>query len=94
MKNRPHYQEVAEVFEEMLQAAEKGLDHLPERRNRAPGQITNDRKVQKANQEKEEQDRRAEKEAKRKERDVHVKQLIKDTNFGGRGMAAVPYKEA
>jgi Skp family chaperone for outer membrane proteins len=25
LKNRPHYQEVAEVFEEMLQATEKGL---------------------------------------------------------------------
>jgi hypothetical protein len=48
LKNRPHYQEVAEVFEEMLQAAEKGLDHLPDRRNRAPGQITNEGKLQKA----------------------------------------------
>ena len=39
LKNRPHYQEVAEVFEELLQAAEKGLDHLPPRLNRAPGQV-------------------------------------------------------
>lgn len=47
----------------------------------------------KEQREKEEQERRDEKEAKRKERDQHVKKLIKDTNFGGRGMAAVPYKE-
>jgi len=45
LKNRPHYQEVAEVFEEMLQAAEKGLDHLPERLNRAPGQRPNEIKL-------------------------------------------------
>ena len=37
LKNRPHYQEVAEVFEEMLLATEKGLEHLPPRLNRAPG---------------------------------------------------------
>lgn len=48
LKSRPHYQEVAEVFEEMLQAAEKGLDHLPPRLNRAPGQYQNDIKKEKA----------------------------------------------
>ena len=39
LANRPHYQEVAEVFEEMLQAACKGLTHLPPRVNRLPGQL-------------------------------------------------------
>ena len=39
--NRPHYQEVAECLEEMLQAAEKGLNYLPKRLNRIPGQIEN-----------------------------------------------------
>ena len=37
LKNRPHFQEVAEAFEEILQAAEKGLADLPPRLNRAPG---------------------------------------------------------
>ena len=37
LKNRPHFQEVAEAFEEILQAAEKGLAELPPRLNRAPG---------------------------------------------------------
>jgi hypothetical protein len=39
LKTRPHWQEVAEVFEEMLAVTEKGLlvDHLPPRLNRAPG---------------------------------------------------------
>lgn len=44
LKNRPHYQEVAEVFEEMLQAVEKGLDQMPPRLNRAPGQVHNEAK--------------------------------------------------
>jgi len=48
LKNRPHYQEVAEVFEEMLQACEKGLDVLPPRLNRAPGQVHNEAKELKA----------------------------------------------
>ena len=39
LKNRPHFQEVAEVFEEMLQAVDKGLNYLPPRLNRAPGQV-------------------------------------------------------
>jgi len=44
LKARPHYQEVAEVFEEMLQATEKGLEELPARLNRAPGQVQNEAK--------------------------------------------------
>jgi hypothetical protein len=39
LKTRPHWQEVAEVFEEMLAAVEKGQDQLPARLNRAPGQF-------------------------------------------------------
>jgi hypothetical protein len=31
LKNRPNYQEVAEVLEEMLIAVDKGLDYLPPR---------------------------------------------------------------
>lgn len=37
LKNRPHWQEVAEVLEEILQATEKGMLELPPRLNRAPG---------------------------------------------------------
>lgn len=37
LKSRPHYQEVAEVFEEILQAHEKGLNTLPPRQSRAVG---------------------------------------------------------
>lgn len=33
LKERPYVQEVAEVFEEILQAAEKGLEYLPARAN-------------------------------------------------------------
>jgi hypothetical protein len=44
---------VAEVFEEMLQAAEKGLDALPPRLNRAPGQVQNEAKLIKEQKEKE-----------------------------------------
>lgn len=44
LKERPQVQEVAEVLEEILQAAEKGLDYLPPRANRAPGQIFNEAK--------------------------------------------------
>lgn len=31
LNQRPYFQEVAEVFEEMLQAVEKGLSYLPKR---------------------------------------------------------------
>lgn len=44
LKERPHAQEVAEVLEEIMQAADKGLDHLPPRLNRAPGQVWNEAK--------------------------------------------------
>jgi len=37
LKNRPNYQEVAEVLEEMLISAEKGLDYLPPREIKAAG---------------------------------------------------------
>jgi hypothetical protein len=39
LKNRPAYQDVAEAFEEMLQAACQGLDFLPKRKSKMPGQI-------------------------------------------------------
>jgi hypothetical protein len=48
LKNRPHYQEVAEVFEEIIQASLLGLTELPPRLNRAPGQVKNEAKELKA----------------------------------------------
>ena len=44
VKERPQKQETAEILEEILQAASKGLDYLPPRANRAPGQIYNEAK--------------------------------------------------
>jgi len=37
LKDRPYAQDVAEVLEEVLQAAEKGLTELPPRFKSAPG---------------------------------------------------------
>lgn len=54
LKARPLFQEVAEVFEEMLQATALGLEELPPRLNRAPGQVQNELKNQKHKQEIEE----------------------------------------
>jgi len=69
LKNRPHYQEVAEFFEELLQATEKGLTTLPPRLNRAPGQVENEAKRLRAEREAQEREEREVKEAKRKYRD-------------------------
>ena len=52
IKRRPFYQEVAEVFEEMLTVVEnlngrtKAIKYLPPRLNRAPGKIENEIKVE------------------------------------------------
>ena len=93
LKQRPFYQEVAEVFEEMLQATEQGLFSLPPRLNRAPGQVQNEWKNQNHRQEIEQLAREAEREERRKERDQYVKQTIKDTNYGGREMKIDLYKK-
>ena len=93
LKNRPHYQEVAEVFEEIIQATEKGLFYLPNRLNRAPGQVNNEAKAQRAQWEKEDMERQAQKEALRKKRDDHVKKVIKESNYGGRELPIDQYKK-
>lgn len=93
LKNRPHYQEVAEVFEEIIQATEKGLFYLPPRLNRAPGQVNNEAKAQRAQWEKEDMERQAQKEALRKKRDDHVKKVIKESNYGGRELPIDQYKK-
>lgn len=85
LKNRPHFQEVAEVFEEMLQACEKGLDRLPPRANRAPGQRTNQAKLQKEFEAAESKKEEARRERVRLERNDELKKQIKDSNYGGRG---------
>lgn len=91
LKSRPHYQEVAEVFEEMLQAAEKGLDRLPPRANRAPGQRTNQAKLQREFEAAEAKKEEARRERQRLERNDELKKQIKDTNFGGRGQPIALY---
>jgi hypothetical protein len=93
LKTRPHYQEVAEVFEEMLQACEKGITYLPPRLNRAPGQVHNEAKELKALRIKEEEEIRDAKENKRIDRNDYVKALIKDTNYGGRGLPSTEYEK-
>lgn len=93
LKSRPHYQEVAETFEEMLAGVEKGLESLPPRQNRAPGQVENEAKREKLLREQEEALARQEQELRRKMRDDHVKQRIKDTKYGGREMPINKYKK-
>jgi hypothetical protein len=81
LKTRPHYQEVAEFFEELLCAAEKGLDVLPPRLNRAPGQVHNEAKELKKQKIEEEKEIRELKEEKRKYRDEQLKELIEQGGF-------------
>ncbi len=64
-------QKVAEVFEEILQAAEKGLkNHLPPRLNKAPGQVWNEVKQRKVDDQLKDKVIRVNKEDKRKKRDA------------------------
>lgn len=85
LNSRPYYQEVAEVFEEILQATEKGLDYLPKRLSKMPGQIHNEVKEAKIRKQKEEQELKALKEEKRRKRHDEIKEYITESNFGGRG---------
>ena len=93
LKNRPHFQEVAEVFEEMLMAVDKGLNYLPPRLNRAPGQVLNEAKELKAQRKAEEEAIKKEKEDKRNQRNSYVKNVIKETNYGGREMPIHDFKK-
>lgn len=68
LKERPQVQEVAEVLEEMLQAAERGLTRLPPRPNRAPGQIYNEAKKKKNDDIMKEKEMKHQKEEKRLKR--------------------------
>jgi hypothetical protein len=60
---------VAEVLEELLQGAEKGLKKLPARANRAPGQVWNEAKQKKEDDQRKDSDLKFQKEDKRKKRD-------------------------
>lgn len=84
---------MAETFEEMLQGVEKGLEELPPRQNRAPGQVENEAKKEKYLREQEEALRAQEQELRRKIRDDAVKKKIKDTKYGGREMPINKYKK-
>lgn len=86
LANRPHYQEVAEVFEEMLQAACKGLTHLPPRVNRLPGQLQNEARRLRDQQQREYEEFENAKERQRKDRHESIKKTLKDSKFGGREM--------
>lgn len=78
VKDRSHVQDVAEVLEEILTAADKGLNVLPPRLNRLPGQIWNDAKQKKEDDQRREKDIKVSKEDKRKKRDEKVKnELVK-----------------
>ena len=69
LKTRPHWQEVAEVFEEILAATEKGMSKLPDRLNRLPGQVPNEAKISKAQKKLEDQELDRAREVERKRRD-------------------------
>lgn len=78
IKSRPFIQDVAEVFEEILVATEKGLKTLPPRLNRTPGQVWNDAKQKREDEQRKEKDLRVGKEDVRKKRDALVKnELVK-----------------
>ena len=68
----------------MLMAVEKGQSTLAKRLNRAPGQIENEAKVNKAEAIKKEQEVKDRKENERKDRDKMIKEIITETNYGGR----------
>lgn len=78
IKERAFVQDVAEVFEEILLATEKGLKTLPPRLNRTPGQVWNDAKQKREDEQRKEKDLRMGKEDVRKKRDALVKnELVK-----------------
>ena len=103
LKSRAHYQEVAEFFEELLQAVDKdvrhkegpnkGLMYLPPRLNRAPGQVDNKAKQDRAQREADEKRDREKREAKREARQENLKHTIEDTNYAGRGMPTRDFKK-
>lgn len=81
------------MFEEMLQATEKGLDHLPPRVNRGPGQIQNPAKLQREAEEKYYRDDEQRKDQERKERQKELKAKLAETNYGGRGAPVGVYNK-
>ena len=81
-EERPHLQEIAEVFEEILLAVEAGKMQLVPRKGYGPGQIINF--VKKEREEEEEHQKYMEilKEKQRKERASKLRQEIKDKKPG------------
>lgn len=72
--DRPHAQEVAEVLEEILRAAEKNLPTLPPRRMYGPrGELKNQGEKQREDQMKSYQEWINKKEEKRKQEDKAIK---------------------
>lgn len=65
---------------------------MPPRLNRAPGQVHNEAKQLKEQRIREEQERKQEKENKRLARNSHVKKVIEETGFGGKGQPTNKYK--
>lgn len=82
MKERPYYNEVAETFEEILQAVEGGQTdgHLrPREKKMDLKSIMNKAKLDKIQKEKNEEAERLRKEQIRKKRDNYIKNNIKET---------------
>jgi hypothetical protein len=78
VKERGHVQEVAEVLEEILGAVEKDIKKLPPRANRAPGQVWNEAKQKRVEDEKTQREVLMKQEDKRKKRDEMLKgELVK-----------------
>ena len=77
LKERPYTQEIAEVLEEILQAADKGLAYLPPRLNKTPGQVWNDAKQKKVEDSKKEEEIQMNRELIRRKRDNQVKSDLK-----------------
>lgn len=93
LKARPHYQEVAEVFEEMLAAICKGKKDLPPRANRMPGQLPNEAKLQKELDKKMWKVEQARREKERLDRNKNLKQKLVEEEYGGRQMPIHEYKK-
>jgi hypothetical protein len=95
LKDRPFIQDVAEVLEEILVAAEKGQKSLPPRLNRAPGQVWNDAKQKREEDLRKEKEIRVSKEDVRKKRDALVKnELVKLKDVKEKEVAEKKLKEA
>lgn len=76
----------------MLIAVDKGLDWLPPRQTKAPGQYVNEAKRLKEEKELEVAEIERQREYLRQKRDSEAKKIIQETGFGGKNMPTKKYR--